>query len=121
MELIILSLVGSLGAVLLHLLDFISQRPGRASCPVAAVRTPRQGDDRSRIESRAGTAPLRLQAQRRVTATNAGPEASWAAEPRSAANLTQSRPSTSSRSGRPGRELEVFNRRRTSNNPVDPL
>lgn len=96
MELIILSLVGSLGAVLLHLLDFMSQRPGHASCPVASARTPRQGDVR----------PWK---------------ASLPAEAGLAANLPQSRPSTSSRRSRPGRELEVFNSRRTSNTPVDPL
>ena len=66
MELIVLSLIGSLGIALLHLLDFISQRPRYAPFTVASAQITRQGDTEPQTTPRAAEFHQRLQDQQCV-------------------------------------------------------
>lgn len=67
MELIILGLGCSLCTVLFHLLEFISQRPGRAPSAVAPAQTTKDTVAELQIKPRAATFPQRLRNQKYVT------------------------------------------------------
>jgi len=68
MELIILSLGGSLGAVLSHLLEFISQRTGRAPpATVASTQTARRRPAELQTEPRVVAFSERVAEHKRVT------------------------------------------------------
>lgn len=69
MELIILGIVGSLGAVLLHLLEFIIYPPGHALSAVTSAQTRSAGAAELHTKPRAGAFRQRLQDQKRVTAS----------------------------------------------------
>ena len=69
MELIILSLVGSLGTVLFHLLEFISPPSGHAPSAVTSAQTRSPGAAELQTEPRAAAIRQRLQNEERVTAS----------------------------------------------------
>ena len=67
MELIILSLSGSLGAVLSQLFEFISHRPGNAPSTVISARTALRRHVELRTKLRAVVLRQRVAEQKRVT------------------------------------------------------
>jgi hypothetical protein len=69
MELIILSIVGSLGTVLLHLLEFLIYPSGHAPSTVTCAQTRSAGAAELQTQPRAAAFHQRLQDQKRVTAS----------------------------------------------------
>jgi hypothetical protein len=67
MELIILGLGGSLGAVLSQLLEIISQRPDHAPSTIASEQTAHRRQAELRIKPRAIALRQRAAEQKRVT------------------------------------------------------
>jgi len=74
MELIILSVVGSLGILLLHLLEFISHLSGHAPSAVISAQARSAGDAELQTKPRAAAFRQRLPDQKRVTASARYPE-----------------------------------------------
>jgi hypothetical protein len=87
MELIILSLVGSLGTVLLHLLEFISQPSGHAPSTVTSAQTRSAGAAEFQTRPRAAGFRQRLQDQKRVIASARNAEDLLAVRPPRARSL----------------------------------
>lgn len=69
MELIILSILGSLGTVLLHLLEFIIHSSGHAPSAVTSAQTSSARAAELQSKPRAVTSRQWLQEQRRATAS----------------------------------------------------
>jgi len=67
MELIILGLSGSLGALLLHLLEFISQRPGHTPSTVTSAQTALRRHAELQTKPRAVALRQRAAERKRVT------------------------------------------------------
>ena len=67
MELIILGLSGSLGAVLSHLLEFISQRPAQARCTITSAQTAIRRHAELQTKPRAVALRQRAAERKRVT------------------------------------------------------
>ena len=67
MELIILGLSASLGAVLSHLFEFISQRPGHAPSTVTSAQTALRRHAELQTKPRTVALPQRVAKHKRVT------------------------------------------------------
>jgi hypothetical protein len=87
MELIILSLVGSLGTVLLHLWEFISHPSGHSPSAVTSAQTRSAGAAEFQTRPRAAGFRQRLQDQKRVTASARNAEDLLAVRPPRARSL----------------------------------